>query len=176
VAAAVRARHRSCGELSGADGGVPPWLDASITRWVMERAARGASRNLHLSAERALRVQFPIDRYGSQFQLYWDEADEPARLALLDFLLHDLEERQRLPQDWPDRVARQRVAESLGRALVEGGSAWAVTLTPAWGLVRRESEGSQLAVGALDSSTDAGRRAASAWYNCFRNGLDYDKV
>lgn len=158
--------------------GIPSWLENSLWRWAMDRAAQGGPALVY-QAERLLRIQLPAQTTSqSPFAGYWTGASEDERLDLLDFFLNFLLNRglqARKDYDEDKMVDAVRTAERLDEILVEGGSLWTVTFDPDWRLIRRVTEAAQDQLAqAREASGDAGKRVAAAWSNCYRQHPDYD--
>jgi hypothetical protein len=157
--------------------GVPYWLERSLWRWVMDRAVGGAG--LLNKAERQLRIQIPAFRTEQDsFDNYWAGAGDQERLTLIDFLLHDLEDRHRAAVRTADNSAQANVRVAVAQLdwmLTEGGSLWRAMFQPHWGLARRVNEASEaLAERVASPSSDAARKIASARSACYRHDPNYD--
>jgi hypothetical protein len=157
--------------------GIPDWLENSIWRWVIDRAATGGPALVY-KAERMLRTSIPQVSGQSAIGEYWATAGSEARLTLVDFLLLDLQERYERARRELDLRRVSENHESLIRLvemLREGGSAWQTIHTPYWGLGRRVNETMQAHVDLASSTdTDAARKIASAWNACYRHAPNYD--
>jgi hypothetical protein len=168
--------------------GIPRWLETSIWRWLMDRAAEGGpelvyrlERQLHIElvheADRPLGRQHTNPQ--SLLERYWKASDERDQLSLLDWLLHDMQARGSAAIERDDMEQAERLvqgAHRLDTALHEGGSAWAAYVgSPQWGLVRRVNETTAELVKAVTlPDTDAARKIRSAWVACYRLHPNYD--
>lgn len=182
---------RNSDEPSGFDvlhEGVPEWLEGSLWRWLMDRAAFGAPAIIgHLE----LRLQQPLttdrDRpLGQQhtnpqqlIERHWKKSDRDARLTLLDAILADCQEQGRLALTARDQDKVEHyvhAAQRLDDLLTKGGSAWTVEQTSErWGLMRRVDEATtELVKAAVTPGTDAARKMKSAWSYCYRRDPNYD--
>lgn len=168
--------------------GVPRWLETSIWRWLMDRAAEGGPELIY-RLERQLRIELmheadrPLGRQHtnpqSLLERYWKASGERDQLSLLDWLLHDMQARGSGAIDDEDIEQAERLvhgAHRLDTVLREGGSAWAAYVgSPHWGLVRRVNETTAELVKAVTSpDTDAARKITSAWTACYRLDPNYD--
>ena len=157
---------------------VPIWLDQSLWRWLMDRAADGGPE---LIARLERRLRRPLtdvaDRtYGvvlaSPGQLldrYWDFASPNDRLTMLpDAVLADMFTRawDAADEGHEDYASDQGdAADRLETILASGGSAWRAHVdAPMWGLIRRVPEATLAVVEqATAPNTDAARRLKAAW-------------
>lgn len=161
--------------------GVPEWLEGSIWRWAMDRAAEDY-HGVYYKAERVLRISLPKQgTHSNPFADYWASASHDARLTLVDFFLRNLQEHYddaHLPgSEAVDVEQIEAIAYRLEHILTEGGSVWGVQYSPFWGLAKRVNDTTQALVDLASSpSTDAARRVTSAWSACYRHKPDYDKA
>lgn len=168
--------------------GVPEWLEGSIWRWLMDRAAEGGP-NIVTRLERRLHLRLaePRDRIlGTQhtppnelFDRYWKQHFDDDRLVLLDAILFDLQLRGQSALDEgneSDVVRFLDGAQRLNDILTEGGSAWSAHIEPpVWSLVRRVNDTTaELAKRVGTPSTDAARKIRAAWQACYRISPDPD--
>ena len=104
------------------------------------------------------------------------------RLALVDFLLHVLEERYEALRSGMDnhqkRLDRNAIISTitqLDAIFAEGGSVWRVGVAPYRALVRRVTTSAQDQLSAATTArTDAARKMAAAWHACYRHDPDYN--
>ncbi|MFC6286809.1 hypothetical protein ACFP3Q_11400 [Nocardioides sp. GCM10027113] len=168
--------------------GVPTWLEGSLWRWLMDRAAVGGPEIIG-RLERRLRTPLTTDRdrpLGQQhatpqkvLDRYWKGGDDNSRLTLLDALLADSQEQGAIALSADDQVTvRHHVeaARTLDRLLTDGGSAWRVDQSAdGWLLIRRVGEATtELVEAATAPQTDAARKIKSAWSYCYRREPNYD--
>lgn len=170
--------------------GVPEWLDGSLWRWLMDRAAEGQTemiarleRRMHHAfsapSERGVGVIQPAPN--ELLDRFWRLSDRvpERRLTLLDAVLADLRTRAQHAAEDDDAEQVERIiasAERLEEILAEGGSAWRAHVDqPSWGLVRRVDETLQRLVESVSSpDTDAARMIGAAWQACYRHDPDPD--
>lgn len=168
--------------------GIPEWLDGSVSRWLMDRAAEGGQamvlrleRRLHitLAAPNDRRVGTPHTPANRLLNRFWQAQDDENRLTLLDAILYDLQTqaRERYEGGEHDKAERLiRAAQRLGELLAEGGSAWTSRVEdPAWCLARRVDEATAQLVDVITApNTDAARKMRAAWQACYRHDPDPD--
>lgn len=170
--------------------GVPVWLDQSLWRWLMDRAAEGGPDML-ARLERRLRRPFTdvADRTfgvvvaspGELLDRFWGFADHDSRLTLLDAILADMFARAwDASEEGHDDYASDMgdAADHLETILASGGSAWrAHVAAPGWCLTRRVPEAMIAAVQqATAPDTDAARKLMAAWQACYRHDPDPDQA
>ncbi|TCC60603.1 hypothetical protein E0H73_22030 [Kribbella pittospori] len=160
--------------------GVPQWLERSLWRWVMDRAAQG-SMPLIYEVERHLRVDLhaPGVSLDAQSMLnhYWSNSGDEERLTLIDYLLRDQEKRYDAIRSGRlvSNERPQATIVSLEEILIQGGSLWKAVAKPHWGLEQRVNETTRAQVDLVTSApTDAARKIASAWNACYRPEPNYD--
>jgi hypothetical protein len=167
----------SSADYEGLVEGIPAHLENSLWRWAMDRAVR--TPNLSYKAERLLRIALPVQRGTNPFGAYWSAAGEQERLTLIDFFLRDMWEAAnelRAGRE-PNHELQPLVVAFVGldEILTQGGSVWATTVEPCWGLTRRVNETTRALIDTASSpATDAARKIASAWAACYRHTPDYD--
>lgn len=184
---------RESGEASDYDvlhEGVPRWLEGSIWRWLMDRAAEGGpsliyrlERRLHV--ELALDADRPLGRQhtppNALLERYWRVCSSDEQLTLLDAILRDMQHRGNAALEVEDDETAKRLvagASRLNDVLAEGGSRWGAHVdAPDWGLVRRVNDTTaEMATRASSPDTDAARKIKSAWVACYRHEPDYDRA
>ena len=155
---------RNSGHASSFDTlheGVPPWLSASVLRWLYERMSvwSHGQRELNVErvfeAERALRV--PIDLRASDLEdAFTKLLNRVDMLDLVDLALHR----------WAQ--GDKRAAQQLEQILLDAGSAWMVHHDATFCLVRRVEPEVYAAASKLIS--EAGRPGALlgiAWQHAY---------
>lgn len=184
---------RESGEKSAFDvlhDGVPQWLEGSLWRWLMDRAAEGGpalvnrlERRLHI--ELAADSDRPLGRQhtppNAVIDRHWKTSGPDERLTLLDALLRDMQYRGSAAIDDSDDEQAKRFlngAQQLGKILTEGGSLWGAHVDrPGWCLVRRVNDTTAELVNSVTApDTDAARKIKSAWTACYRHHPDYDSA
>lgn len=168
--------------------GIPQWLDGSIWRWLMDRAAEGGP-SIITRLERRLHTTLadPSDRIlGSRhtqpnelLDRYWKARSDDERLVLIDAILFDMQARGHAAVDDDDVDAAERLvdaAQKLDEILAEAGSAWSLRIeAPTWSLVRRVDDTTAELVKIVGSpSSDAARKIKAAWQACYRHTPDPD--
>lgn len=161
--------------------GIPRYLEQSVWRWLMDRAAEGRM-DLVYRTERVLRTSLhdglPLTNPQIILETYWGSSSDDQRLELLDFLLHDMYERgSKFMEEGYDEegIALAEAIGSLETMFAQAGSAWRIADGPECGLVRRVSETTQAqADAAATPDTDAARMIGKAWHLCYKYGPDYD--
>lgn len=168
--------------------GIPEWLDGSIWRWLMDRAAEGGP-GIITRLERRLHIPLagPKDRLlGSRhtppnelLDRYWKSRSDNECLVLIDAILFDMQARGHAAVDDDDVDTVERLidaAQNLDRILTEGGSAWSAHIdAPTWSLTRRVDDTTAELVKIVGSPTsDAARKIKAAWQACYRATPDPD--
>lgn len=168
--------------------GVPEWLEGSIWRWLMDRAAEGGQPMIYrlelrlhttLGESKDRRIGTQHTAPNQLLDRYWQTKSHDERLVLLDAVVYDLQVRAREHFGSGDQDKTEGLslaALRLGQILAEGGSAWTVHVeAPAWCLIRRVDETTADLIQSLSAThIDAARKMRAAWHACYRHEPDPD--